>query len=85
VFLMKIISYNVRGLGGFEKRSEVKRLLIDKKPFVVRLQETKLCTVDDLLVKAIWGTSSMGYSFQPSKGASGGLLTVWNCNVVQVW
>jgi len=30
-FPMKIISYNVRGLGGFEKRSEVKRLVVDKK------------------------------------------------------
>jgi len=35
--------------------------------------------------KAIWGNSSMGYSFQPSNGASGGLLTVWDCDVVQVW
>lgn len=25
------------------------------------------------------------YSFQPSIGASGCLLTVWYCNVVQVW
>jgi hypothetical protein len=32
---MKILSYNVRGLGGFEKRSEVKRLVTDKKPYVL--------------------------------------------------
>jgi hypothetical protein len=30
-FSMKIISYNVRGLGGVEKRSELKRLVLDKK------------------------------------------------------
>ena len=75
-FSMRILSYNVRGLGGFEKRSEVKKLVSDKKPFVLCLQETKLCTVDDMLVKAIWEIPSTSYSFQPSVGASGGLLTV---------
>lgn len=33
--LMKIVSYNVRGLGYFEKQGEVRRLVVDKKPFVV--------------------------------------------------
>lgn len=28
---MKIISYNVRDLGGFEKRNEVRRMLSEKK------------------------------------------------------
>jgi len=37
--------------------------------------------VDDSTVKAIWGNSSMGYSFQSSNGASGGLLTVWTAIV----
>lgn len=82
---MKIISYNVRGLGGFEKRSEVKRLVADKKSFVLCLQESKLNVVDDLLIKAIWGSTSLGFFFQPSMGASGGLLTVWDCNVVEVY
>jgi exonuclease III len=34
---MKIISYNVRGLGGFEKRSEVRKMVVEKKPFVLCL------------------------------------------------
>jgi len=69
---MRILSYYVRSLGGFEKRSEIKRLVSDKKPFVLCLQETKQCTVDDLLIRAIWGNSSVGYSFISSVGASGG-------------
>jgi len=32
---MKIISYNVRELGGFEKKREVKRLVSDKNPYVL--------------------------------------------------
>jgi exonuclease III len=59
---MKIISYNVRGLGGFEKRSEVRKLETEKKPFVLCLQESKLSTVDDLMLKSFWGNSLTGYS-----------------------
>jgi len=29
---MKILSYNVRGLGGLEKRKEVRRLVSEKSP-----------------------------------------------------
>ena len=33
----------------------------------------------------VWGNSSCGYSFQASLGASGGLLTIWDTDVVEVW
>jgi len=82
---MKIISYNVKGLGGFEKRRKVRRLVEDKKPFVLCLQESKLSVVDEAVIKAMWGNTSVGYSFQPSIGASGGLLSMWDCNYVDVW
>jgi hypothetical protein len=32
---MKVVSFNVRGLGGDEKRAEVRRLVHEKKPFVL--------------------------------------------------
>lgn len=44
---MKIISYNVRGLGGVEKRNEVHRLVLGKRLFVMCLKETKFTTVND--------------------------------------
>jgi len=82
---MKVLSYNVRGLGGFEKRNEVHWLVQEKLPFVAGLQESKLEMVDNFLVKSIWGCSPCGYSFQPSTGASDGLLSVWDNNVVEAW
>jgi len=82
---MKIISYNVRGLGGFEMRSEVGRILSEKKPYVLCLQETKLTVVDDVLFQSLWPNPSVGFSFQLSIGASGGILTAWDHNVVEVW
>jgi hypothetical protein len=39
--LMKLISWNVRGLGGFEKRREVRQLVREKCPFIFCIQESK--------------------------------------------
>jgi exonuclease III len=80
VVTMKVISYNVRGLGGVEKRAEVRRLVQEKNPFVLCIQESKLT-----FVKEIWGDAPFGYSFQPSVGASGGMITVWNNSLIDVW
>lgn len=82
---MKLISWNVRGLGGFEKRKEVRSLVLEKRPFILCLQETKLQVVDGGVVSSLWGDSHCSFSFRPSRGASGGLLSVWNTSEVEVW
>jgi hypothetical protein len=38
ILLMKITSYNVLGIGGFEKRSDVCRLVHEKNPSVLCVQ-----------------------------------------------
>ncbi|GAU51435.1 hypothetical protein TSUD_413350 [Trifolium subterraneum] len=81
----KIISWNVRGLGGLEKRKEVRKLVVDLSPFILCLQETKLQTCDDVLSSNHWGNSSHAFSYRPSVGASGGLLTLWDTSEVEVW
>ena len=53
VVVMKIMSYNVRGLSGFEKIAEVRRFIQDKHSFVVCLQESKLSLVDEFTVKSL--------------------------------
>lgn len=82
--VMKIISWNVRGLGGFEKRWEVIQLMREKKPFLVCIQETKLTGFDELICKSLWGDLNVGFSFQPSFGSAGGVLTLWDCTEVEV-
>jgi len=52
---MKIITWNVRGLGGFEKRKEVRSLIQDKCPFILCLQETMLQVCDSGFGAALWG------------------------------
>jgi exonuclease III len=85
VCVMKIISWNIRGLGGVVKRKEVRKLIGESNPSMVCLQETKLPLCDDFLCTSVWGNSPHAFSFRPSVGASGGLLTLWNSVEVEVW
>jgi exonuclease III len=85
VCAMRIVSWNVHGLNGLEKRKEVKELVREKVPFVLCIQETKLQLIDDFLCISIWGPSSHGYFFSPSVGESGGLVTIWDTTEVAVW
>jgi len=82
---MKIISWNVRGLGGFEKRREVCNLVREKKPLILCIQETKLVSIDVQLSQSLWGGVDVEFSFKPSIGASGGLLSLWDSKEVEVW
>jgi exonuclease III len=76
VCLMKIVSRNFRGLGGLEKREEVRKLVGDLCPSILCLQETKLPTFDASLSLSLWDNSPHAFSFRPSVGASGGLVTL---------
>jgi exonuclease III len=82
---MKIISWNIRGLGGLEKRKEVRKLVGDLCPSILCLQETKLQTCDVPLCLSLWGNSPHAFSYRHSVGASGGLLTLWDSSEVEVW
>jgi hypothetical protein len=76
VWLMRIISRNIRGLGGLVKRKEVRKMVGEKNPSIVCLQETKLPLCDVFLCSSLWGNSPHSFSFRPSVEASGGLLTI---------
>nr|ABN08665.1 reverse transcriptase - beet retrotransposon, putative [Medicago truncatula] len=82
---MKILSVNIRGLGAPEKRREIHRLVAERKLTVLCLQETKLEVVDEFLCRSIWGPTPMAFSFKSSVGASGGIITVWDPSVLDVW
>ncbi|GAU51172.1 hypothetical protein TSUD_412070 [Trifolium subterraneum] len=73
------------GLGGLEKRKEVRKLIGDMKPLIVCLQETKMGVCEDFFCASLWGSSPHAYSFRPSAGASGGLLVMWDTVEVEVW
>ncbi|GLT88941.1 hypothetical protein SLE2022_069480 [Rubroshorea leprosula] len=75
---MKLISFNVRGLGGVLKRREVGRMVRAEHPDFLFLQETKLERVEGTLCKMLWFSDEFDWVMKESDGASGGLLCVWN-------
>ena len=67
---MKIISYNSRGLGDRLKKQEVQRMVVDHKPDLICLQETKLEEVDSRLCCLLWGSYDCVFSFKKYEGGS---------------
>jgi len=45
----------------------------------------KLLSWNDSVCSSLCGNSNHAYFFRPSVGASGGLLTMWDCSEVEVW
>lgn len=54
---MKIVSWNVRGMGDQMKRVTVKDILCNYRIDVRLIQETKLSSVTEAIIKEIWGSS----------------------------
>jgi len=81
---MQVVSWNARGLGGLEKRREVRQLVNEKRPSIMCIQETKLMVIDGAMGASLWGDPNHGFSYRPSLGASGELLTMWDISEVEV-
>ncbi|KAL8524198.1 hypothetical protein ACS0TY_013967 [Phlomoides rotata] len=70
------------------KKKEIRTLI---KKWVVDgccIQETKLETIDDRLVKRLWGKKRADWAFKLADGNSGRLLTIWDADKFQkssVW
>ncbi|RVW23394.1 hypothetical protein CK203_098186 [Vitis vinifera] len=75
---MKIISWNVRGLGSSNKRRVIKDFLRLEKPDVVMIQETKKEKCDRRLVGSVWTVRNKDWVILPACGASGGILFIWD-------
>ncbi|CAL5381702.1 unnamed protein product [Camellia sinensis] len=81
---MKLLSWNVRGLGRPEKRRKIKQVFCERRVDMVLLQETKRSTIDEKFVRSIWGREQMDFMAVDSAGAAGGLLCIWNPEVFQL-
>lgn len=81
---MKILYWNVRGLGDVRKRGMIKDILKKIGPDMVVIQETKKENFDRKDVSSIWGSKFKEWVFLPSLGRSGGMVVVWNTKSVEV-
>lgn len=78
---MSFLSWNVRGLGNLEKKTEVRNLISKNNVDWIGLTETKLREISKYDVACIWGNSYFDFSVcNASPTLSGGLLVIWCTN-----
>lgn len=80
----KFLSWNMRGSHSEDKLHCVCRLVRKYRPLVVGLQETKREVVDFVTARSLWGNKPHKWIFLPSRGASGGLLLLWDAEAINV-
>ncbi|XP_028085101.1 uncharacterized protein LOC114286201 [Camellia sinensis] len=81
---MKLLSWNVRGLGKAKKRRKVRSILKDRKIEFACFQETKRSDVSSLFIQSLWPDEDMEYMVVDSVGSAGGLLCIWKSSVFQL-
>ncbi|KAL4563118.1 hypothetical protein LXL04_027151 [Taraxacum kok-saghyz] len=81
--LMNCLSINIQGAGNLDKRQWVRKLCNKYKVNFLGIQETKTVTVDDFLVRSIWGNPHFLYEALPPRGLSGGIWIIWNPDVIK--
>ncbi|KAL8502931.1 hypothetical protein ACS0TY_021887 [Phlomoides rotata] len=78
---MKVMSFNIRGLGKKIKRKEFKRMIMSNGMDMCCIQETKMVKLDNKLGKELWSDNDFEWAGREVEGRSGGLISIWNIKV----
>ena len=76
-----ILCWNVRGLNSDKKLLALSNAISSSGCAIVCLLETKKPFIDLAFIKSFCPKRFNKFAFVPSRGASGGILTVWNSSV----
>lgn len=68
---MKIITFNIRGLGGLVKKKEMQKVVREQKPDLLCVQETKMGVVDRLICAQLWDCDDFSGCLSPPMGLLG--------------
>jgi hypothetical protein len=79
----KIRTWNVRGLNEQNKRLRIKGLIREWKVDLVCLLETKMEFITRVVVRSLWGCQHVDWCYMGARGASGGILILWERRVVE--
>ena len=77
---LRILSWNIRGLGKSTNQGNLKEVIASNKPHIVCIQETKLELLHQREASKWWNGSDPGMIMQPSRGASAGMIILWDQN-----
>lgn len=78
------VSWNLRGANNTTARFLVRQLVAHTHPAVLCLQETKCLQWNSSMINSLGMGKKVGWKDSPAVGLSGGLLTVWNTDVITV-
>ena len=78
----KTLSWNVRDLNDRDKCLRISNLLRLWKMDIVCFQETKMVSILNCFVQSLWGCPYVDWCHVDSRGASGGILLMWDQRVV---
>lgn len=81
---MIVLSWNIRGLGARIKRSSLRKLISSKNPAFVFIQETKMENIEKKVIRTCWRADNLLWASSPSRGNSGGLLSIWSPDFFKV-
>ena len=77
--MMKVISWNIRGLNGRSKQRILRDCIKEDTPEILMLQETKCPGLEaENIIQRIWKGCQFFYT--DSLGAAGGLAILWDPN-----
>lgn len=78
---VKIISWNIKGLGSPTKNFSIKEVLRKYKANVIMLQETKKAFIDKKCFHTMWGGRNRDWIFTLASGSAGAMLMAWKKNI----
>src|SRR4051812_12956855 len=74
----KVLCWNVRGLNSTARQRAFHEKIEDSQCAVICLQETKCETINHNFIRSFCPRRFDQFVVFPSRGASGGILTIWN-------
>ena len=77
----KVLCWNVQGLNSAARQRAVREKTEDSQCVVICLQETKYETIDHNFIRSFCPRRFDQFVVVPSRGASGGILTIWNSTI----
>ena len=75
---MKILSWNVRGLGRGDRRLVVNELICNNKVQIALIQESKIASMTMRIVREVWGSKFVKWVTLEMVGSTGGILMLWD-------
>ena len=73
---MRLLSWNVHGLGKEEKRRMVRSMISSQNIDMILIQESKWQHTQERMVRQLWYSDDFGWEAMDSERSSGGLLCI---------